>query len=168
MKFKDSCVRRSTGTVKTKSDGRSGLAAGAAKKRGPPGGDVLHQRNSSANCHTEVATDRSALRARSVRRVGPARLTRRCRPNTWMCERADQTEKVRRGKAPAACSALARQESRSSTGLVLLLARWPRSAGLRRQRLRRSTREPRYSALRASPLALLGADLKVVLRCFAS
>jgi hypothetical protein len=63
------------------------------KRRGPPGWVWSVWRHSSTICDTDVATDRRTLRSRSGRRAGLARLTRRCRPNTWMCERADQTKK---------------------------------------------------------------------------
>jgi len=45
-----------------------------------------------ANYHMDVATDRRTFRSRSGRRVGLARLTRRGRANTGMCERRGPSE----------------------------------------------------------------------------
>jgi hypothetical protein len=50
----------------------------------------------NAICYTEVATESRAVARESVRRVGPARLTRRCRANTRTCERPGRRRTVDR------------------------------------------------------------------------
>jgi hypothetical protein len=58
-------------------------------------------------CHRKWQRIDERPRSRSGRRVGPARLTRRCRASTWMYERLDQTENMQ----PAVITSKAKMEA---------------------------------------------------------
>ena len=83
-----------SGRAKPKRDAAKRGSALARQDKKATRAKVSKGRHSSAICHRMWQRIEERLRSKSVRRVGPARLTRRCRPNTRTCERADQTTKV--------------------------------------------------------------------------
>jgi hypothetical protein len=74
------------------------LGGTARQDKRPPGGDVFGEAAFEPRLLQGCSNGRQ-----SGRRVGPARLTRRCRASTRMCERPGQTENTGQTKKDHAC-----------------------------------------------------------------